>query len=205
VADKVKEANMAPLCTQILIVADDRQTAASITNDIVCSLEANVTIIDSLAESRALAATDQFDVILAAETLADGHGVELLDAQKRTCETPVILIAGAWDADRTLHAMREGAKDILPQPIDRSRLLSSIRVAVDDNRLRKHLLRRSERLRRVCGKLVRDRRELRKRVDLICRDLVYAYRRLAKKDVEIQLPDMPAGSQHRIDPEDAHT
>ena len=36
-----------------------------------------------------------------------------------------------------------------------------------------------------------DRRELRKRVDVICRDLVQAYQKLAEKVVEIQETTAP--------------
>lgn len=182
-ADAAKEAKMKLTDMRILIVADDPQLTASLAKEAVCGLNANVTIVNSVEEARNAAAPDSFDVVLASETLPDGNGLELLKAKGGSIDAPVILICDDLDANRILQAMRNGAADVIARPADRKHLVASLRRAAARQRRRKHAAARSRRLRRISSRLVRDRRELRQRVDLICRDLVSAYQRLAHKVV----------------------
>ena len=93
----------------------------------------------------------------------------------------MILIDRDNDPDRLLAALRQGAADVVRPPIDYDYLTRTIRRVVRESRIRRHEARRTQRLRHLSRRLIRDRRELHKRVDLICRDLVVAYRRLAEK------------------------
>jgi DNA-binding NtrC family response regulator len=79
--------------------------------------------------------------------------------------------------------MRLGVRDMFAKPFDLARLGESVERAAADHRKRRSERLRSERLRRVSGRIVRERRAMRQRVDLVCRDLVGAYRRLAEKYV----------------------
>jgi DNA-binding NtrC family response regulator len=189
---------------RILIVADNAELIASLTNDVVCNLDANVAIVNSLEEARTVAGPDKFDVILAAEKLPDGGGLELLDEEHPLFDAPVILLDGTLDARRILNALRNGVADVLPRPVDSDHLLTTVRKAVNIHRLRRHTLARSYRLRRISSKLVRDRRELRHRVDLICRDLVGAYRRLAKKVVGLRHPEFAGDDEAQMDSYDSY-
>ena len=184
---------------RILIVADNTELIASLTSDVVCNLDASVTIVNSLDEARTLAGPDMFDVILAAQKLPDGSGLEILDEQNPMFDAPLVLLDGTLDARQVLRALRSGAADVIPQPIDSGHLVATVRKAVTIHRLRKHTNARCHRLRRISSKLVRDRRELRQRVDLICRDLVCAYRRLAKKVVVVRHPEFAGDDDRQID------
>jgi DNA-binding NtrC family response regulator len=171
---------------RILIVADNAEVTALLAKELVCNLEADVTVADTLEEARALAASDGFDVIIAQEQLPDGDALTLLGEEGPSFDAAVVLVGDDSDAQTVLSALRKGACDIVPQPIDERHLLATVRKAAEARRRRRHAAARSNRLRRISSKLVRDRRELRQRVDLICRDLVSAYRRLAKKVVGVQ-------------------
>ena len=188
---------------RILIVADNPGLIATLTNDIVCQLDANVTIVNSLEEARDMSGPDKFDVVLAAEKLPDGPGLTLANEERPLFDAPVILLDAGLDARRILQALRNGVADVIPQPLDSGHLVTTMQKTVTIHRMRKHTLARCDRLRRVTSKLVRDRRELRQRVDLICRDLVCAYRRLAKKVVGLRHPEFAGDDEPRMDSYDS--
>ncbi len=166
---------------QILIVTDDGRLAADLTEPIITGLDAHVTIADSLEEAAVLASSGGFDVIVAACELPDGPGLTLLehcDAE----QTPPIILVGKWvTAEEALAEIRRGATDIVCTPVDPALLLAVIRRAAEVRRTHCRREARSRRLRHLSSRLLRDRRELRQRVDLICQDLVVAYRRLVDK------------------------
>jgi len=174
---------------RVLIVADDTEAIALLTSEIVREFNASVTVVNTLEEARAVGEPNRFDLVFAAQRLPDGSGLALLDHASGVPDTPMILLDDGLDAKRLLAAMRLGAADVLPTPIDKQHLAAAVRRTVTANRRRRHTAARSGRLRRMSSKLVRDRRELRQRVDLVCRDLVSAYRRLAKKVVGVQAAD----------------
>ena len=62
-----------------------------------------------------------------------------------------------------------------------------IRAAAQRALVRRHQQRRYRRLRRLSSRIVRERRDLRQRIDLVCRDFVQAYRRLAQRVSESNL------------------
>ncbi len=184
---------------QVLIVADDAETIALLTSEIIRQLDANVTVVNTLEEAKTVSGPDRFDVILASQRLPDGSGLALLDLKSNTFDAPIIMLDDGLDGARVLAALRLGAADVLPTPIDKTHLTVTMRKAVSTNRRRRHAAARSTRLRTISSRLVRDRRELRQRVDLICRDLVSAYRRLAKKVVGVQAPDASYGVEPEAD------
>ncbi len=166
----------------ILIVADDTEVSATIIQHAVEQLGADVTLVDSISDACAAAASIAFDVVLASARLSDGDATALLEAEDAIA-APVILIDDSLDEERVLTAMRLGAADIICRPIDFDYLTRRIRHLVRAHRRDQHDSRRAARLRSLSSQLIHDRRELRRRVDLICRDLVVAYRRLAEKVV----------------------
>lgn len=166
---------------RILIVAEDTQTLTDLVQQVM-KLEADSTLVDTLDDARFLIESDEFDVVIAERQLPDGSGLELLQFAERS-GLPFILLGGQMDAGDILTAMRLGAADVIPSPIDYEHLLSAISKVVRQKREGEQKAYRSERLRRLSSRLIRERRELRKRVDLICNDLVVAYRELAEKFV----------------------
>lgn len=67
-------------------------------------------------------------------------GLSGLDLVRRLagegCATPIILITGHGDIDMAVAAIKQGAFDFIEKPFDESRLLESIRSAVDAARSR---------------------------------------------------------------------
>lgn len=168
---------------QILIVADEPDISATLATHIMTGLDAQVSVVDTIEEAQLMAASDAFDLILAQERLADGPAIGLIGDGETATSIPLVIVAPESDLDQVRSAFREGAADVLDSATDGEGLLNCIGRVVRRGRREQSRGRRSRRLRRVSSRLIKDRRELRQRVDLICRDVVDAYRRLAEKVV----------------------
>ena len=172
---------------QILLVAQDGELIVEISQALMLGVAANLTVSDNCEQAQILAACDGYDVIIACQRLNDGTGLSLLsDLSAKEISTPVILLDQNSDSQVILTALRHGAFDVLNLPIDGDRLIASVKRAAGRRREQLQLVARTRRLRRLSSRLVKDRRELRSRVDLICRDLVTAYRKLAEKVISAQ-------------------
>lgn len=174
--------------TRILVLAEDGPDAAELISNLIMNLDADFAHVGSIEEAREAAESGDYDVVIAMSDLPDGKGVDLLDAESGRIEAPVVLIDDELEADRLVRALRSGAADVLTTPIDYNYLVHSVRRIVRQRHLGRQELIRTKRLRRLSSRLVKDRRELRKRVDLICNDIVTAYQRLAEKFVTVMEP-----------------
>ena len=194
-----KEAKMTLNDMRILIVADDADGMAALTTSMMTRLDADVTMIGSIEEAKGIIASSAFDIILAAGELPDGSGLSLL-SDDLNHDMPLLLLDTRLDGHRVLSALRCGAIDVLIPPFDVEYILDVIRRSVMERRDRRRREIRTARLRRLSARLIRDRRELRQRVDLICRDLVRAYHRLAERVVTAENSEFVGERPHRLDP-----
>lgn len=170
---------------RLLIVAEDDTTIASLTECLVMRFDADVAIVGCIADAQAMLESQDFDAVIAATELPDGSAIDLLHNDDEGQSPPVVILDEELDAERVLAALRAGALDVFTPPFDLDSLRDVLSKAVRRNRDRAHEATRAERLRRLSSGMIRDRRELRQRVDLVCRDLVHAYRRLAEKVVAV--------------------
>jgi len=166
---------------RVMIVSADTEAVAALTEHIMTGHEADLTIVDTLEEAKTVAASGAFDIIFVAATLPDGCGLSLIDDEGTSANTAFVVLDDTLDARRVLEAFRLGAVDVFTLPLDIARLSADIQHVAQARQDRRRQETRASRLRKLSSRLIRDRRELKHRVDLICRDLVYAYRRLAEK------------------------
>ncbi len=172
---------------RILIVATEGSAAAELIAKLVVNISADYSHASSIADARAMLEVTPVDIVIAARDLTDGDALDLIedDAPHRP---PVILIDGAFQTERLATAFRRGAADVVSTPVDYDYLVSRVRSVVRGSRMSRQEADRARRLRQMSSRLVKDRRELRKRVDLICTDIVTAYQRLAEKVVGVLEP-----------------
>lgn len=181
--DTEEQAKVGPKAIRVLMLLDDDRVIATLTHHLITQLHADVTIATTLAEAEKAAGRETFDVMIAAHALQDGTGLGLISDEPLNANTPLILLDEELDGERVLSALRAGAIDVLPRPFDLKRLSTVIRETVRQGHERTRDATRQDRLRRLSSRMIADRRELRRRVDLVCRDLVQAYRQLAEKVV----------------------
>ena len=116
----------------VFIVDDEAETRATVRTAL---LLAGITNIDDCADgdtaSRRIHEREFAAVIL--DLMMPGRsGLELLPMilQERP-ETPVIVATGTGDLDTAVRCIRDGAFDYLQKPIDRTRLVTSLRHAIE--------------------------------------------------------------------------
>jgi DNA-binding NtrC family response regulator len=122
-------------------------------------------------------------VVLASLPADDQDEMNLVRELRREAECEILLMTDHPTLGRAVEAMRLGVRDLFTKPFDMGRLTTALEEAIEARRHRRQERLRYERLRRVSARILRERRTLRQRVDLVCRDLVGAYRRLAEKVV----------------------
>ncbi len=174
-----------PAPMRVLVVAPTDDDILSLTEHLLTSTNADLAMVDTVADATTLAGDQDFDAIITRHGLPDGNGLELLQSEQIPSDTPVIVLDDSLDGEHVLSALRAGAMDVITRPYDLGRLNVVLRESVRQRRRRRHQAARNLRLRRLSSRMIQDRRELRKRVNLVCQDLVHAYRRLAEKVVDM--------------------
>ena len=166
---------------EILLVEDDVELAELMGRYLGESMCVRVTTVGSAAEALREELTCRHDLVAASLDLADGQTLELLRQLRVSNRCPLILTAAAPSVRELIEAIRLGAIEVLIKPFALEALSDAVRRAMRGGGRRRRLERRYRRLRRLTGRVLRERRELKQRTDLICQDLVHAYRGLAER------------------------
>lgn len=98
-----------------------------------------------------------------------------------------VLCAPAPSVGDAVEAMRAGAVDLLPDPPTDVDLLAAVAAAATKARAERDQSRRIERLKRICRRLNTARQQVTSQVDVLCNDLVGAYRELADQVTHVSL------------------
>lgn len=170
---------------RLLIVEDDQDLALLLAEHLAETLRVEVTVAGSCREAVDIELTKPQDLILSDLLLPDGDAIGLLRQLQGISAAGFVLMSGVPTVNRVVEAMRLGAMDFLVKPFDLSHLTATVSDALVRQEKRSQTQQRYLRMRRLAKRILQDRRELRSRVDLVCRDLVQAYRRLAKRVVEL--------------------
>lgn len=174
-----------PQAVRLLIVEDDQDLASLLSEHLAETLHIEVTLASSCREAVDVELTRPQDLILADLLLPDGDAIGLLRQLHGISSAGFVLMSGVPTVNRVIEAMRLGAMDFLVKPFDLAQLTATVRDALVRQQNDMQMRQRYLRMRRLAKRILHDRRELRARVDLVCRDLVQAYRRLAKRVVEM--------------------
>ena len=176
---------MAEVTPRILIVEDDADIADMLAEHFALVLGVDVSVARTAAEGLKLDLSHGHDVILADLKLPDGNGLDLARQLRDISDPQIVLMTGQPTTGQAIEGMRLGVRDLIGKPFDLTHLTATIRAVLDDHAKASARELRSRRLRVLSGRIIRERRHLRKRLDLLCRDLVEAYRNLADKVVDI--------------------
>ncbi len=168
---------------EVLLVEQDVELADTIAECVERSLRAHVARVGTADEAVAACAAKTPDVVIAEMQLPDCDGLSLARTLRNHLEldSSVILLSEQPTVGRAVEAMRLGVRDLFTKPFDMARLCHVVGHEMEEQRQRQRVERRHIRLRRMVSRIVRERRDLRERIDLICRDVVTAYHRLAQK------------------------
>ncbi len=82
----------------------------------------------------------EFDLLLLDIYLPDGNGIDLLEeVHEGLPDVPVIIITAHGSIEKAVEAMRKGAYDFCPKPIDFNRINVSVKNALESSALKKQV------------------------------------------------------------------
>src|SRR5262249_30203141 len=129
VSDPVEPTVHKPVPIKILIVDDDAASGALVTRLLE---NAGYEVEHAAAPVKALPhlLDDEHDLILLDQNMPHMDGLTLLSKIRKTSDVPVVMLTGSDKASLAVEAMRLGAFDYLPKPVDQARLLETVRQAL---------------------------------------------------------------------------
>ncbi len=166
---------------KILLVEPDGEMVDMLAAALRGRFDAQVTCVTN---SEACIQTDLYDphdLVIAESRLDDGDGLELAEHLNILCPRPVVLLADRADCNEAIGAIRLGVADLLVKPFAIQQLLESVGRALEAHELRTRRAAKYRRMRELVRRVIRERRDLNRRMELVCRDLVEAHRRLVQR------------------------
>lgn len=131
------------------------------------------------------------DLVIAAMDLGDYTGVQLAQQLLSLGARPILLLGDEPLTEDVIEALRLGVRDVLTHPFPVEQLLTAAEEALRVERLRRAHLLRHRTLRNLVRRVIRERRDLNQRIDLLCRDLVGAQRRLVQRVLAMEQGRLP--------------
>jgi len=166
---------------RILVVEDDPATAEMLQDFLQDTLNADIRMAGTAQEAMERDEDHRSEVVLIDYLLPDMDGLKLISSLNAKVVRPAIMMTGHPTLGRAIEAMRLGATDLLVKPFDMDQLTQSIIQAVEKHRQFQLRLKRLTRMRELSRQVIRERKNIRRKMDVVCRDIVTAYRDLAEK------------------------
>ncbi len=172
---------------EILLVEPDAELTNMIEECMREAMTVSLTTVADAAGALREELTAHHDVLVISNDLPDAAWFDLVSEIRLTNRCPVLVLADTPSMDDMMNALHVGATDVLLKPFDLAHMCTIVEQAGHRAFARQRTRTRYRRLRRISSKIIRERRDLRQRIDLICRDFVHAYRRLAQRVTDTEL------------------
>jgi DNA-binding NtrC family response regulator len=119
---------------QSLVIEDDAASGAALV-EFLGLQGVSAQCVGSLADARQALEKQAFDLVMLDVNLPDGNGTELLP-ELQSNPADVVMISGESTLDDAIAALRRGAIDFLPKPLDMARLTAILENAHRRGKLR---------------------------------------------------------------------
>jgi DNA-binding NtrC family response regulator len=118
------------------LVIDDERSIRNTLKDILEFEKHKVTLAENGKQGLETALNEFFDIIFSDIKMPEMDGIELLEQlREKEVEAPVIMISGHGNIETAVDCIKKGAFDFIEKPIDLSRLLVTVRNALEKNNL----------------------------------------------------------------------
>lgn len=148
--------------------------------------DAHITCVSDAISCLDVEMVDPHDLVVSEMGLPESNGLTLAEQLMALSGRPVILLADAPDYDAALGALRIGVVDFFAPPFGMEEVLDAAHTAMSTFTTQRKLAVKNRRLRDLVRRVVRERRDLHQRMELICRDLVESQRRLVHRVLAIE-------------------
>jgi len=166
---------------KVLLVEDDPRLLEMLVECIVQRFDAQLTCVGSAEDALDIEMVEPHDIVIAELDLPGLDGLTLTRHLMDLSDRPVILLAEEPAMSHAVEALRLKATDMFPKPFAIGDLMDSMDRAMREHIKLRQFQAKHRNLRQLVRQVLRERRELNSRIDLICRDLVGAHRRLIQR------------------------
>lgn len=166
---------------RVLLVTPDAELTEMFVAALVSRFDAHITCVADALEAVDADLTLPHDVILADMDLGDFSGVQFAQQLLSMGTRPVLLFGDDPLTEDVIEALRLGVRDVLSKPFPMEQLLDAVDAALRGAKQNMAHATRYRSMRDLVRRVIRERRDLNKRIDLLCRDLVGAQRRLVQR------------------------
>ncbi len=170
---------------KVLIVEPDAQLVEILVESLVDRFNAQVTCVATGYDCLDTDMLEPHALVISEFELCDMDGVTLADRLNALRNRPIILLANDPTSDEAIEAMRAGVCDVFTKPFPIACLLDSAAQALSGYEMRQRSRRRQRKLRGVVRRAIKERRDLSRRMELICRDLVGAHKQLVRRVADL--------------------
>lgn len=171
---------------KILLVEPDSEIVEIIVGSLSHRFDAQVTCVPDVESCLETDVFEPHDLFIAELELEDGTGLELADQLTVLGRRPVILMADEPTRDQTMEAMSLGVRAMLVKPFPVANLLGLAEKLLREQATQRDQAVKYRRMRELVRHVIRERRELNRRVELVCRDLVGAHKRLVHRVLDTE-------------------
>lgn len=124
---------------------------------------------------------DPHDLFVVERDLDDADGLRLSEQLLNLGRRPIVVLAEEPATEDAVEALRLGVADFFVKPFPVADMLDSIERIIYGTEIRSQHAARYRNLRDLVRRVIRERRDLNRRMELVCRDLVDAHRRLVHR------------------------
>ncbi|MEK6675370.1 MAG: response regulator [Planctomycetota bacterium] len=173
---------------KILLVEPNPDLLEMLLEALTGRFDAHITCVDCPEACWEVDMGDPHDLVLTELELPRGNGLRLAgELVKMTSpERPVVLLSDKIPARRVIRAMRLGLRDVFIKPFAMEKLLDRIEVLLREFSLRRRHVSKYHGMRELVRRVIRERRDVHRRTELVCRDLVGAHKRLVHRVLEFE-------------------
>lgn len=169
---------------KIMLIESDPQTVEVLVSSITRRIDAQITCAADARSGLDAEMIEPHDLVA-----LDLDSRDDLDVVAHLCSLaprPVILMADHPKYHDVVTALRLGVHDFFRKPFPVEQFLDSAQTALREFDLARGHLRKYRRMRELVRHVIRERRDLAQRVEVICRDLVQAQRNLLHRVAKFQ-------------------
>jgi len=171
---------------KILLVEPDPTCIELIVRSLSGRFKAHITCAPDAASCLDADLVEPHELIITELTVGQADGLELIGNLMSLSVRPVILLADAIRSEQAIEALRLGVRDVFHRPIAIEQFLDAVDAALRTYDAQRQHAVRYHRMREMVRRVIQERRDLNKRIELVCRDLVGAHRRLVDRVLTFQ-------------------
>jgi DNA-binding NtrC family response regulator len=163
---------------KILLVEDNPRILEMLVDAFVHRFNTNITCVSTAEDALDVEMLEPHTIAVVDMALRGMDAISLAERLHEFSNRPIILMGHDPTTAEVIEAMRCGVIDVFPKPFEVNDLLDSMERAMARYQRSVRRDKRYQRTRELVKKVIRERRDLNARVELICRDLVGAHKRL---------------------------